>query len=324
VATGACTLAPTFSGATTVQSSGTEACGLDVNWSAGASNCGGPAPTYSVYRGNTSNFVPSPANRLSNCEATTSYHDTTVDYASTYHYIVRAEDGTANGSGSCNLGNEDANVVARSGSPTGVITTSTLTETFEGAGGFDNPGWAHSAQTGANDWVWSTAQSQTATHSWNSVSLPEVSARVLVSPPFGAVSNTTLTFFHTFSFEGTVAQCYDAGTLEVSSDGGNVWTVVPDAAFSAGGFNGTVNTGWSSPIGGKRAWCSGTIGAMTQVTVNLGAYNGQTLKVRWREGDDSSAIGSGWFVDSVTLTNAGTAGVCTSGPSPVIFLDGFE
>ena len=63
LATGACLLAPTFAGATTVQSSGTESCGLDVQWSAGSSNCPGDAPSYSVYRGSTANFVPSAANR---------------------------------------------------------------------------------------------------------------------------------------------------------------------------------------------------------------------------------------------------------------------
>ena len=324
LATGVCLLPPSFAGAGAVQSSGTEACGLDVQWITGASNCPGPAPTYSVYRGSVSGFVPSPANRLANCLSATSFHDSGVDYGSNYFYVVRAEDGSTDGSGSCNLGNVETNLIERSGTPTGLVSTSTLTETFEDASGFDNPGWTHQAISGATDWVWSVAQSQTPTHSWNSVSLNSVSQRVLVSPSFGAVANTALSFFHTYRFEGTTTTCYDGGTLEVSTDGGGTWAVVPDLAFTAGGFTGTVNSAYSNPIGGRRAWCSGTIGAMTQVTVDLGSYAGQTLQLRWNEGDDSSAIGTGWFVDSVTISDAGVAGVCTTGPSPLIFLDGFE
>jgi hypothetical protein len=141
----------------------------------------------------------------------------------------------------------------------------------------------------------------------------------LVSPSFVIQAGSTLSFFHTFAFEGSVAQCFDAGVLQTSNNGGMTWTTMPDANFTAGGHNGTVNGGFSNPLAGSRAWCAGTIGAMTQVTVNLGSFNGQTLRFRWIEGDDSSAQVTGWFVDSVSMTQVGTAGVCT--PSPVELLE---
>lgn len=96
----------------------------------------------------------------------------------------------------------------------------------------------------------------------------------------------------------------------MSTDGGTTWTVLPDANFTAGGFTGTVSSSFSNPLGGKRAWCNGTIGAMTQVTANLASLSGMSFKLRWHEGDDSSAIATGWFVDSVSLANVGTANVC--------------
>lgn len=46
--------------------------------------------------------------------------------------------------------------------------------------------------------------------------------------------------------------------------------------------------------------------------------------VRWHESDDSSAIGQGWFVDSVTITDAGTASACSTGNGSFIFANGFE
>jgi bacillopeptidase F (M6 metalloprotease family) len=99
---------------------------------------------------------------------------------------------------------------------------------------------------------------------------------------------------------------------------------MPDAAFTSGGFTGTVNGGFSNPLAGKRAWCSGTVGAMTQVNVNLGSYAGQAFQLRWHEGDDSSTGATGWYVDSVTINNAGTASMCVSGIIDNIFADGFD
>ncbi len=314
-AVGQCTLAPMFAGATSAQSANQSTCSINLAWAAAATQCAGPA-SYNVYRSLTTGFTPSAGNLIASGVSGTALNDPAVNYNVPYFYIVRAVD-TSNSQA-------DGNLVERSATPRGTVTPGNLVETFEGAGGYDNPGWTHQAIAGANDWTLSTAQSQTPTHSWNSVSLPSTTNRVLVSPEFGALAGTTLSFFHTFNFEGTVAQCYDAGTLEVSTNGGSSWTVLPDASFTAGGFNGTANSGFANPIGGKRAWCSGTIGAMTQVTANLGAYAGQNIKLRWHEGDDSSAIGTGWFVDSVTINNAGTAGVCTSGSGDNILADGFE
>ncbi len=305
-ATGACTLAPTFAGLTSATNNGTASCGITLAWPAATANCGGPV-TYNVYRSTTSGFVPAAGNRIATGVTGTGYSDTTAASGVTYYYVVRAVDGSNSV--------EDANTVQKSAAATGVIATGTLTETFEGAGGFDNPGWTHSALTGAVDWVLSTAQSQTPTHSWFSADQTSVSERVLVTPSFVPQASSTLSFWHTYAFESATS-CFDAGTLEISTNGGTTWTVVPDAAFTSGGFTGTVSTSFSNPIGGKRAWCNGTIGAMTQVNVNLSSFVGAAnAKLRWHEGDDTSAAATGWFVDSVTLANVGTAGSCTSGPA---------
>jgi hypothetical protein len=306
-ATGACTLAPNFAGLATASNAGAATCGVDLSWAAAAPVCSGPV-TYNVYRSTTANFTPSGGNQIATGLSGTSYSDTPgLNYGTTYYYEVHAVD-------SSNAA-EETNTVEKNASPTGPVSVVNFVETFEGAqsgGGFDNTGWTHQAVSGAVDWVWSTAQSQTPTHSWFSDSESTVTQRVLRSPQFLIQPTTTLSFFHTFAFEGTIAQCFDAGTLE-SSPNGTTWTVVPDAAFTAGLFNGTVNGGFSNPLAGKRAWCAGTIGAMTQVTVNLGGtFSGQNLFFRWNEGDDSSAQVTGWFVDSVTFNNAGVAGACAS------------
>jgi hypothetical protein len=310
-ATGTCTLPPTFAGLASATNQAGATCGIDLAWSAATAACAGPV-NYNVYRSTTAGFTPAAGNLLAGGVTGTGYTDASATLASgtTYYYIVRAVD-TSNSA-------QESNTVTKSAAPTGPIATGTLTETFEGAGGFDNAGWTHNPIGGATDWALSTAQSQTPTHSWFSASQATATDRVLVTPSFVPQASTTLSFWHTFEFETNAAgtQCYDAGTLEISTNGGSTWSVVPDAAFTAGLFNGTVNTSFSNPLAGKRAWCQGAIGAMTQVNVNLASFVGSAdSKLRWHAGDDSSFAETGWFVDSVTIANAGVASACISGPA---------
>ena len=316
VATGACTLAPAFAGLTSVANARDTGCKLDLGWTAASSQCSGGV-TYNVYRGTTPGFVPSLGNRVAIGVTGTSYQDNlALNGGQTYYYVVRAVD-TLNG-------NEESNLAEKSFAPTGPFVPATLTDNFEGAqsgGGFDLAGWIHFATVGAQDWLWTVAQSQSPSHSWLSPSIGAPGGRVLISPSFGATASTTLSFWHTYDFDGTLAECFDGGTLEVSTDGGATWTVLPDAAFTAGGFNGTVHTCCSNPIGGKRAWCAGAIGPFTQVTANLSAYANQVVKLRWHEGDDSAGNGAGWYMDSMVIGNAQLPTACISGG---LFYNGFE
>ncbi len=307
-ATGACTLPPTFGGLTSVTNPANANCELDLAWSAATSNCGGSI-TYNVYRSTTTGFTPGPTNLIATAVTTLTYADTNALANGTpYYYVVRAVD-SANGI-------DDANTVEKSGAPTGPTTISTLTETFEDASGFDLPGWTHEYINGTVDWAWSTAGNpQTPTHDWFAQDTASASDMVLVSPSFGVGSSTVLTFWHTYAFEGTTTSCYDGSTLEYTTDGGTTWTVFPAADFTAGAFTGTINSSYSNPIGGKAGWCAGTVGTMTEVSVNLGGDSNllnKTVQVRWHEGNDSSNSSTGWYVDSVTIANAQTQSSCTT------------
>ena len=41
-----------------------------------------------------------------------------------------------------------------------------------------------------------------------------------------------------------------------------------------------------------------------QRTVSLSAYAGQSVRLAWRYGTDSSQAGEGWYVDDIALTHA--------------------
>jgi hypothetical protein len=311
LATGACVLAPSFAGVTTVTNPGNATCTLSLAWAAGSTACSGPV-TYNVYRSTTSGFTPAPANRVASNVSATSYADAVdIGGGTTYYYVVRAVD--------AGNGVEEANTTQKSGAPTGPFTSTSWTDTFEGAlsgGGFDQAGWTRTILSGSTNWAWNNTRAHDGTHSWFAADVTGVNDKVLVSPAFGVGAPTTMSFWHTYHFEFSSSTCWDAGTLEYTTNGGSSWTVVPAVDFTAGGYTGTVGTSSSNPIGGKPAWCNGVVGALTQVSANLGGdanLVGKTIKLRWHEGDDSSVSSTGWWVDTVAVNDAQIGGSCAIG-----------
>jgi hypothetical protein len=311
LATGACILAPGFAGAGTVTNPGASTCTLNLSWNTATPTCSGSA-TYNVYRSTTSGFTPTPAERIATGLSALNFTDAVgIAGGTTYYYVVRAVD-----SGN---GVEDANATQRSGTPAGPMVTISWTETFEGSqsgGGFDQAGWTRASLSGSQNWAWSTARSFDGAHSWFAQGVSTVNDKVLVSPPFGVAANTILSFRHTYQFEGTTVTCYDAATLEYTTNGGSTWTVVPQSDFVSGAYNGTANASSGNPIAGKRAWCAGTLASLTLVNLNLGNdanLRDRTVRLRWHEGDDNGTASSGWYVDTVVLTNGQTGSACTVG-----------
>jgi hypothetical protein len=302
---GACTLTPTFAGAAAVGNPVVATCTLAVSWAPATAYCGGPV-TYDVFRSTDPAFVPSPANRIATGVTGTSFQDSgALQYGTPYTYVVRAVD-----SGN---GLPDANTVRRTGVPTGpLILPVTLSDSFEAADGFDLDGWTHSVLSGSKDWDWSTAAAQGGTHSWHAGGAGFTAERALVSPPIQAGPNTRLSFWHTFAFES----CFDGAILEISSDGG-AWTQVAAPAFLAGAYNGQIfNSG--NPLGGRSAWCQGTVGTMTQVRVDLSSWAGHQIQLRWHMGEDSSTAYEGWYVDSVAFEDEQVENACKSTPPPAL------
>lgn len=196
-------------------------------------------------------------------------------------------------------------------------------ETFEGGqsavgdsvGGFDNTYWTNSALTGSVKWARSSAYKDGGTYSQYSAGQTSASDMVLTTRSFGVLAGTTLSFYHTYKFNQPSGNYTDGGTLEYTKDAGTTWTVVPDSAFTAGGFNATIYSGTGNPIAGKRAWGGGALSAtMAQVTVNLGGISGlagNIVKIRWHAGYDNTAgktAGTGWYIDDILISNLAYSG----------------
>jgi hypothetical protein len=125
----------------------------------------------------------------------------------------------------------------------------------------------------------------------------------LIAPPQNVSATTHLTFWHRFQFEDG----FDGGVLEVSTDNGDTWVdvVAGGGSFVSGGYNGSIDPGFGSAIAGRPAWTGGDAsGSMTKVEVNLGAFAGINIKVRFRLVTDFlETPGVGWFIDDIGFNN---------------------
>ena len=136
-----------------------------------------------------------------------------------------------------------------------------------------------------------------------------------------AGQSSQLSFWTAWDIEAT----FDGGIVQVSTDGGASWTLLTPGAPGTGYPNNVTQSGngcsaLQSPFP-KPAFSSTSQFAWVQKFVNLSAYAGQSIRLAWRYGSDSSQNGEeGWYVDDIVLTHAQIPGACTSN---LIFVDGF-
>ena len=136
-------------------------------------------------------------------------------------------------------------------------------------------------------------------------------------------NNVHLSFDHYVATEGTV----DGGQLEVSTDNGLTWQLVPRNLYVFSSYNGAysapppvgVHTG---PNPGEEAWTGtngGTlIGSWGTTVVNLSsiATPGTTIKVRFHWTQDGCNGIDGWYIDNIRVFD------CVTLPAPVLSAGG--
>jgi hypothetical protein len=176
----------------------------------------------------------------------------------------------------------------------------TLSEGFDGVVAPALPaGWVASGI--GNLWATSTTTPDTApNHAF--ADDPAIISDKSLEWPATVISSSAaqLSFRNYFDMELT----YDGGVLEVSVNGGPYQDIlVAGGTFVSGGYTGTIDSGFMSPIAGRQAW-TGNSGAYVTSTVALPAtMQGQSVVLRWRMASDVSVSDVGWRVDSVSLSD---------------------
>ncbi|HLM02833.1 MAG TPA: BACON domain-containing carbohydrate-binding protein, partial [Pyrinomonadaceae bacterium] len=95
---------------------------------------------------------------------------------------------------------------------------------------------------------------------------------------------------------------FDGGVLEISLNGGSFTDIVTaGGTFVTGGYDTPL---LGSSLAGRRAWTGQQSGYIT-TEINLPANTaGQSIRLRWRIATDPMEAGTGWWIDSIQVTNA--------------------
>jgi hypothetical protein len=178
------------------------------------------------------------------------------------------------------------------------IGAATTREAF--ADGFEagEGGWRHTKRKGKDLWALSDERVASGAHAWYTPATGKVADTSLESPPIAipaAAVGARFAFSHTYSFEGGG---FDGAVIEVS-DGGE-WVDAGDLIV-AGGYTGRLTGDFFNPLAGRFAWVGGKAGEFSRVVVDLGAYRGREVRLRFRLATDLLNAGQGWFVDDATL-----------------------
>ena len=296
--------APVFGGATSVTTPGSAPCTLAVSWNAASSACPGTM-TYKVYRSTTTPVSVAPGNLVASGLTGTSYADPgELAGGTTYYFLVRAVNGS---------GIEDANTVERSGVPAGPVVNQTWkagAETGDPALSLDAP------------WGLSTTYTRTGTNSYSTgAAYPHNACGGLTTPSLVLGADPVLTYSHVYSTESG----HDGGRVEISTNGGSSWTVLTPSPAYPGNLTGATNAcAWPNPTACYIGNSSGFPTTWQPATIDLSAYGGLTVLLRWNFTSDSGSGGSltspGWYVDDIQVTNVQLAGPCVT-EAPLAFYE---
>lgn len=160
--------------------------------------------------------------------------------------------------------------------------------------------WSATTTSAAN-WVSSTARSFSPPNSFYAQNLDVQSDQrlIMVNPVALGATPPPLSFRHWFNSEGT----YDGGVLEVSTDGGTIWTDVRPN-ITLGGYTGTMDN--TTLLAGRQAWTGSSNGAFMRTVVNLTPYANQSVKFRFRFTSDVGTNLEGWYVDDIYIRSRPT------------------
>jgi Zn-dependent metalloprotease len=128
----------------------------------------------------------------------------------------------------------------------------------------------------------------------------------LINIPVGTPGNLNMAFDHYIAIE----EAYDGGNIKYSLNGG-AWTILPQSAFTANGYNAVLasaNAQNTNPLRGTPAFTGtdgGTIfGSWGQSQIDLtsiGLAAGGNIKFRWELGTDGCGGIDGWYIDDIKV-----------------------
>lgn len=310
-----CGLVPDFD-QTSVAAADTagDMCGIELDWAAGSSNCpAGTGMRYNVYRSTDPLFTPAPGNLVAaDLDGVSEWTDPNVMPDTKYFYVVRAEDGSHPTDGNQTSGTRAVQAIS----------------TGDGSvpGTFNDDPDAVSYMFVEEPWSVSDDRAATGSFSYRSAPdgateyIPNTCTHVTTPDIELQAGSPSLSFDAFYDIEPD----WDGVVLEISTNGGSSWSILtPD-----GGYPGDFSMTGSPPINicgfpaSQGAYNGDTGGTFDTETVDLSAFAGQTVRIRWSFSTDPGAQFEGFYLDDIAITDASTPQMCFV--SEEIFADGFE
>ena len=113
----------------------------------------------------------------------------------------------------------------------------------------------------------------------------------LDTPSFIVPAYAELVFWHWYDTEAS----YDGCNVKISTDGGSTWSVLTPE----GGYTGTANS--ANPLYPEPIWTGHVQKYWEEEVIDLSAYNGMEVQLRFHFGSDPSVQYPGWFIDDVSI-----------------------
>ena len=182
-----------------------------------------------------------------------------------------------------------------------------VAENFDGVTAPSLPaGWTTATNGAQAKWVTSTTTNYTSPNAAFTAGASAVGVNELVTPVFTVAATTAqLSFRHKYTFQYSSLTARDGGVLEIKV-GTNAFAdiVTAGGSFVSGGYNYTLASNRQNPLGGRSAWGNSSSGFIGTVVNLPAAAAGQSIQLKWRCGTDSSTASAGWYVDSVSVSDA--------------------
>ncbi|MEM1216991.1 MAG: M36 family metallopeptidase, partial [Bacteroidota bacterium] len=170
-----------------------------------------------------------------------------------------------------------------------------VTQFFDGLENGDQ-NWDFEAPSGFEIWGQTTNNVFAGDRAWFVRNTGETNdQRLIMREPITVTGNNpTLRFYHDYDTQPAA----DGGYVQISRDGGTVWEDVPEA-FIRNGYRGELLAPTLFQPGIQVFW--GNSNTYVGSYIDLTAYQGETIVVRFRWASDDETPGIGWYVDNFEI-----------------------
>jgi len=153
--------------------------------------------------------------------------------------------------------------------------------------------WTTQTDNGSGRFALVSSTKRSGSKSWFISDPGAQSDRSLIGEFDLSMSDPVIGFWHWYNTE----QDWDGAVIEI--DGGAGWEDAGHLMIS-NGYNSIIQTNPASAISGREAFTGNSQGFI-QTLIDLGGYQGKTIKIRFRMVSDGAQAGVGWFIDDLEL-----------------------